>query len=298
MGEVIRLDAVNYREGAKPLWRRTVWNAIIDRLPKPPSECIVLYLAGEADLDRPVMLSRGFKPDNLIAVENNKAVCKKLRSKGTLCIYGDLLSVMLKFPLDVDVVIGDFCCGLEDQLRYKIALTTTKENYRKTVFAFNFMRGRERTGREHREMYERVSKQCTLQVDAKHRGLMLHNDLFMFSLGFMSGWVELQRGLLRPKNGFIEWQESQHGKESIRGLRQHFHKNPRFFPSYYSYKSISGPVFDTVAFTNPFGSFAKDSDWFNSETFGAYQRWLSGTSDRQIAAVLAHRTMRKRGMFS
>jgi hypothetical protein len=75
---------MNYKFGTKANWRRWQWNRIVERLAVPVRDAVVVYLAGPEDLDRPVALSKGFRPDNLIAVDRDGDVVKQLRMNGTL----------------------------------------------------------------------------------------------------------------------------------------------------------------------------------------------------------------------
>lgn len=85
------IDAVEYKNGPKNQWRRTLWNAIADATPDRRNE-LVLYLPGSKDLDRPEAVRRGFLPANMIAVERSPAVASELRQRGVTVIQSDLLS--------------------------------------------------------------------------------------------------------------------------------------------------------------------------------------------------------------
>lgn len=136
-------DEINYKNGAKNHWRRTVWNRIVERLLVPPPDAVVLYLAGLTDLDRPEAIRRGFRAENLIAVDRSLEKAQALRNKSVLTIHGDFLDAAASFPRRVDVIFGDFCCGLSYDLMGRIFGIGLLPFTRQAVFAFNFLRGRD-----------------------------------------------------------------------------------------------------------------------------------------------------------
>lgn len=153
---------MNYKFGMKANWRRTVHNQILQRLNQSPRECVVLYLAGPQDLDRPEFLRRRFRPDNLIAVERDSRLCTSLRSDGKLCIYGDINAVIAEWKRTrVDVVFADLCCGLHSSFVETLIQLTRNHCFHRAVLAVNLLRGRDADSNELR---------AELSGDDKHRG--------------------------------------------------------------------------------------------------------------------------------
>lgn len=164
-----------YKFGAKNQWRRTIWNLIDDRLRVHRSKAIVLYLAGEADLDREILIRKGFDSRNLIAVERNVDVVASLRARGILTIQGDFFGVVKawKSKLPIDVVYGDFCCGLSAEVIGNCWALPFLPALRSSVFAFNLQRGRDATGNEVRDCRAPTLRSVMppdWRISEKHRG--------------------------------------------------------------------------------------------------------------------------------
>jgi len=164
---------VDYQFGVKNNWRRWQWNRIVERLRvlnKRPKNCLVLYLPGEKDLDRPVALSKRFSPDNLIAVEADKTVVDKLRVRGVNCIHGDLGKVIENWPDKeprIDVVVADYCCGITEVVATFIeSFNFTPGVSDKFVVSINMLRGRDSWSNFLREQDTVFGKH-----DQKHRGM-------------------------------------------------------------------------------------------------------------------------------
>jgi len=135
----------DYKFGRKNQWRRTLWNQIRARVQVSPAEAVVVYLAGPDNLDRTEAMRRGFKPNNLIAVDRDERIVRTLRHSGQLSIAADFCEVLLAWnpKREVHVVIGDFCSGLENNILCNLGAVASLPSFRNTVFAFNFLRGRD-----------------------------------------------------------------------------------------------------------------------------------------------------------
>lgn len=102
----------DYKNGTKNNWRRWQWNQIAARV-RDRRNAVVLYLASDQDLDRRVAVSKGFNPNNLIAVDIDQSKVDRLRAAGKLAIHGELASVCAYFGGErIDVVAADLCCGI------------------------------------------------------------------------------------------------------------------------------------------------------------------------------------------
>ena len=83
-----------YGTGEKGKWRRQCWNIIDKKNEKPRRQTMIHYLAGENDYDRKIALSKGYMPENMVAIERDKKTAKKLRKKKTNTVVGDLISTI------------------------------------------------------------------------------------------------------------------------------------------------------------------------------------------------------------
>lgn len=137
-------DAVEYKNGQKNNWRLHLWNRIAE-IVKDKRNAAVLYLPGDRDLDSFVAQRKGFRSANLIAVEHNKAVVKKLRASKRTVIPGDLLAVMLNWPAAhrVGVVIADLQHGHTKNALGIVWAWQNLEAFSGSVLLVNMQRGRE-----------------------------------------------------------------------------------------------------------------------------------------------------------
>lgn len=134
---------INYKNGVKNQWRNWVWKAISKKVGDKKT-AKVLYLSAAQDLDRAVASRNGFNVNNMIAVDNDRAVVRRLRQNGVNVVYGDFFEVAHAGLDYFDVVYADLCCGLEPKvLDYVTALTQCQEA-KKVVLALNLQRGRDR----------------------------------------------------------------------------------------------------------------------------------------------------------
>lgn len=162
----------NYANPAKDAWRERQWNEIKKRIKVRPHYATVLYLAASTDFDSIEAVRRGFINENLIAVDADESVVKKLRASGRLAIQGDFCDVLMAWPDEVPlhVVVPDFCCGLTDKTLAGLARALVGPRaVQNTVVACNLLRGRDKS--ELRENL--VSKFETVLSRAwgvKHRG--------------------------------------------------------------------------------------------------------------------------------
>lgn len=138
----------SYLNGTKNNWRRWQWNRICDRLKVSgvdPRDAGVLYLAGPDDEDRRVAKERGFRHENLVAVERDEGNAAALRSRGVLTFHGELSDAVEHPPLDrLDVVIADLCGGLSALTADLYAsLCGLRPRGQVTIVAVNMLRGRD-----------------------------------------------------------------------------------------------------------------------------------------------------------
>lgn len=272
-----------YKFGTKNNWRGWVWNRIKNRLNVPAREALVLYLAGPDDLDRPHAIRRGFKANNLIAVDRDSHLISGLRKSGALAVSADLVDLLTALSLGerrIDVVLGDFCCGLEAKHLGFLAYMPSMPAFRGCVWALNFMRGRDASTNWWRKITFDTVPALWPFVDAKHRGahfILRYAQIVVETLG--------QRGELRDEQEAIDY---------LLTL-------PLVLaPDFHSYKSSSRQVFDSCVFSYPSDLANTDKGWLPTDLTLmpiAKKRYLYkfpkiAAQSRRMNAVLAHRTMR------
>jgi hypothetical protein len=278
---------MNYKFGTKANWRRWQWNRIVERLAVPVRDAVVVYLAGPEDLDRPVALSKGFRPDNLIAVDRDGDVVKQLRMNGTLAINATLMESVVWFPptKQIDAVVADYMGGFSASAGVDFLRMAKTPQARRAVFAVNLMHGRESSFRETRKLLSNMICDAGGDEDDKlHRGLycvlFLMREWFS-DLTYCDGAVEILKADLRIGGPLIKSIQS----------RMSDHMNP----DYETYKSSQGMYYDSAVFNNPWG-FGYGKDPQCEKFWDSKIAELAGKScpvRRSISAVLAHRTMRQ-----
>lgn len=128
---------------SKNHWRRWLWNRIVERLAVPPSQAVVVYLAGRDDLDRPIARDNGFRDENLIPVECDPEAAKVLRAKGRLVIERDLFDACESWKGPVHVLLADMCCNYTKRITAMAMKLSYLESFSNAVIAANIMKGRE-----------------------------------------------------------------------------------------------------------------------------------------------------------
>lgn len=141
----------NYKFGQKNHWRRTAWNEIASRV-KDRKNARILYLAGEQNLDSQVAEQKGFRKQNMIAVEIDKERTASLRTNGVNTINGDLMDVLFNWPWKhkVDVIVADFCFGFEAK-SVDLYDSLSSPALVDAVCLINFQRGRDSSTNELRD---------------------------------------------------------------------------------------------------------------------------------------------------
>lgn len=277
-------DHYDYKFGPKNQWRRSIWNQIVDRLEVKPKDAIVLYLAGQSDLDRQVAKSKNFRDDNLIAIERNAKVAKQLRRDGKLTILGELDDICEMMPRRVDVVFADLCSGLSSSVIKLLTVVGTGLAFENCVLAINLMRGRD-------SIYSKIGfKDAGLQRRARC-AMVIQNAKAIAALTGELRMVEEQPGKFRLKRGqrVAAAKEIEDAWSMFYGAKE---SNEAWF---YTYQSTSGQMFDSgvwkVISAIKFLRFV-----YPAEVSSKLDPYLRGTTQtalsRQINAVLATRTRR------
>lgn len=266
----------DYKFGSKNNWRRWCWNRISERMIKPKPDCIVLYLAGAQDLDRPIAISHGFRAANLIAIERDGKSISMLREAGVLAINSDLESVCWSWAEPaVEVLYADFCCGLTPKIVGLLAMLPFLPAFQDTTIMINLLAGRELIPVFGNDNLTRAN------LSGLHRGNAAMNINLTSAKDFLSHCGYLIGDKLKQ---FVNWR---------------------------SYKSTSGQRFDSTVFKNNGILKYTGSDLAFLHNFRSYldeQRAKASdgggvfcplpiNSARKIAAIKAHRTMRIEGTF-
>lgn len=254
---------MNYQYGNKRNWRRWMWNRIADRT-EDRRNALVLFLAGEDAHDIAAAELKGFQRKNMIAVERDKATLQKLRDSGVLTIEGDLCDVLLSWPQtrSVDVVVADFCCGLEMSILQALHQAPMMRPLLNAAMAFNFLRGRDPSTNAIR------SGLAGSGISTKNRAETFYG---MCMAGCLRDMPNVDERLAEAGALFDRLAE----------------------PAFSSYRSTAGhQFFDTVVFKAPFQRL------LNATSVPAPKAQRLEVPDRlkpqvrRTAAVLAHRTRR------
>lgn len=276
---VNELDAVNYKNGQKNHWRRTMWNFICKA--NPDKSLPVVYLPGSEDLDAKEATRRGWDDRNLIAIERSGAVVKHLRSCARNVIRGDVASVVTNWPDDqpVGVVIADLQGGIGKDAFLVISAWLLNNAMRRSVLMINLQRGREAGPLW--EPYKFMSGQMDndyfrekMGISNKHRGLLAVVGAMHVTLTHLATLVGNENELT-PRERLIRYTE-------LSGLEW-------AFPPTYRSKPGS-PLFDSIVlFRKP--------DFSGLSSCDRWQGMKDSTVRSRISAALAVRTMRLNGQL-
>src|SRR4030042_4063802 len=300
----------NYKFGQKNNWRRRVWNEIVYRLKKSkrlPKDALVLYLAGEQDLDRKIAIEKGFNPDNLIIIEKNLSIADKLRKDKKLVLKGDILEILCGWAnlgKSADVIYGDFCCGLEPSLGI-FEDVTHASSLTDAIILLNLQRGRDPRSEDIRSVYE---KYCAEEYK-KNRAAA-----FLFQRAVI-GW---NYRFHRTRTEYYLEDESVLKNKVMKApllfpqTEEEFRELIRIFnnydPVFFSYNS-GNVIMDSVVFV-PFSYYFKQEypkkylemkKRFEEANIGFKEKsiWHNSPSvlesQKQINAILAVRTMKLQG---
>lgn len=248
---------MNYGFEQKNLWRNRIWNLLEKRVKVHPRDAVILYLAAEQDLDRETAIRKGFRENNLIAVDRDPEVVASIRDRGRLAICGDIFEVIRNWPRNLNIagVIADFTCGLERCIINEIPALMKFPHALSTVWIINLQRGRD----QGYGILDSVFSKIYVQDVDKHRAKMLRKWILFCAA------KELQKdGKMTPEL-IKEWAES-----------------ANFLTG--TYRSSAGNLyFDWLVFNNPWGLYIKVEE---------IKKRLTTATSRSITAVLAHRTRR------
>lgn len=303
----------NYRFGQKNNWRRTEWNDIVQRVRYShgrDNDLPILYLPGPSDIDRSIAIAKGVHPLNLIAIDRYLDNVDAVRSNGNLAINADVVAVIHNWPCRVHMaaVSLDLCCGLEKQVMHDVFHGLWRGPFRNTVVAVNFQRGRDASTNYIREAIDLCQSKSSVTLDHlftkngarfigpsktnKNRALQL---LAFCVFSFMNIENEqVWRYLARLNNGLLDTD----------GVRVHVFSQliMSMSPTFISYTSDSGIVFDSVVYNNlhPIdvvylwtGKYVhRPSSSDDDELVGAGAIRTDISVRRRIAATLAIRTRR------
>lgn len=286
----------DYKFGQKNNWRRRVWNEIARRV-ADRRNALVLYLAGEQDLDRKVAVEHGFRPNNMIIVEKDKRVAACLRAEGKVVLNMSLNDALYAWPNEspeVAVVYADLCCGLQPDVGALDDVMGEKPSFFGAVALVNMLRGRDAASNDARQ----VGARFLPDEWQKHRGclMLVLEALTMLSVnkygneytyGTKTPWLDSSRELVPLHLGPFDAKDMH--------MFGQLWKTLCVLPlSYNSGKNIM----DSIVYQ---GVFSKDPalarEIFKKQS--AARTWPTDDSMRhQIRAALAVRTMRTSGRLA
>lgn len=293
----------DYKFGAKNNWRRWKWNRIAERLSIPANQARVLYMGGKDDLDRKVMIERGFLSNNLYLVERELQIAKSLRKKSKVVIVGDLFDVLMSSSFgEFDVIDMDWTSGYSIRMRAAIYRSTLVCKFGGVVSA-NILRGRESfwsvlnnalngyTMGLKENVYTFLPEmlgELFFDFDhQKHRGYAALLDRLVTRL-------QVARETIHEFTG--KWIDDATSAQFL--CKDILDTRPQFM-SYKSNYEKSCNVFDSIIFTNKFDQFCMTADIRNGldneirdELFG-HKKFKDMRNE--VAAARAVATMRRNG---
>ena len=248
-----------------------MWNRIAERIDVPPRDAIVMYMPGAEDLDLEVAKRHGFREQNMIGVERDKAVLANLRARNRLCVHGDFCEVVCAFNAAgrIDAVLGDLTCGLEPRVENSIETMQQLPHLERAVFMFNFMRGRDARSSSGRQAIDNTVK----RFGGDER--LLKNRAFHLLFGLSVRLLEARLSSDRVIKDFeTEKWERYWSALNHDGM---------------SYRS-GDLVFDSAVWKNPLLALGFSLERKEREIFA--KNSFAGQARRNLAAVMAHRTAR------
>lgn len=222
-----------YLRGQKTNWRRRIWNEISERV-KDRTHARVLYLSAVADKDRACAVSKGFNPNNLIAVDIDKDVVSKIRHEGKIAVHGNLLDVISAWPASspISVVVADMMSGFSQTvISLIVELWYSGATTEDTVVVINMLRGRD--GKVGMEVIENHREACGTQDTHRGRAVTrchIAEVLFLYA---------------ESKGMHVNQLTEAEGDLCSRWVLQ------RIAPKYDTYRSAAGNQrFDTIIYNN------------------------------------------------
>lgn len=272
----------DYNFPRKHHWRCQVWSELRRRVTVHPKEAIIIYLAGEQNLDREQAIRNGFHENNLIAVDGDMKVVKSLRGKGQLAVHGDIFQVIRNWSRDVKIngIIFDFCSGItSSEFCAGIQNCLMMRQCKESVSVVNFLRGRDsfltRVKSSLISINESPDPFYQEIINEKHRGILTLTfimELFLESLFQIYGDQITHKRYLNICSLY----------------------DKKASAVYTSYRS-KVTFFDGVIFNNPLYNKATENicDVLSENMHHpSMDKHFDQSLKNQISAILAHRTMR------
>lgn len=300
----------------KNRWRIMVWSRIVGRLKrcgKKPQDCLVVYLAGPQDLDRAVAMRKGFLPSNLIAVEIDGARVDGLRDQSVLTIRADMFDTLMNWrhKRKPDVVYADLCSNLNPKTIDRLCSVLLTSNVpHETVVIVNFQRGREAKNvameflQSRPDFAARLVSEFDRGFGILHRGLQFLGYLAGTYAGFfnwktcspdeLASYGAAQKDLKKMDmldNAYLDARERGEDVfsfDEVNGsIDNAMHVIRLAKPEVLSYKG-NRVTMDTLVFYQPAKFLMESIVMHRSEK----TKLRSRKTTQQVAAVMAHRTMR------
>jgi hypothetical protein len=217
----------NYDFASKNMWRKWVWNRIDEKVMEKNNtrkDSVILYLPGPEPHDLKIALDKGFKSNNILAVDLDANNIETVRKRGGLGINADICDVLIAWDekINIDVLLVDFCCGItQTAIEFIESLLVSGGIHNNTVLAINLLRGRDGATQKYREEIE--------LIDLKHRSSK-HRAVQFF-------WCYMRRlfSLVPELSTIVKDRFINKGK--LEDWIKHIEKVTK--PNIYSYKSVS-----------------------------------------------------------
>lgn len=292
-----------YANKTKWIWRKQVINELISRI-RDRKNSICIGLPSSEDFDRKVLCQKGFKPDNLIGVEIDQNKVNLLRKAGKNIIFDLLEKVIISWPdsPNVSMIIGDFCCGLKEEILDLVMAVTMKKAFEGCAVLLNLQRGREKFFHEQTENMKETVREINDSISEVLLSQTIDNlDDLAKKHGKSKNWVDekfavMEKELQRLKNeeeDVLAEKTKHRGKLVIKALSNFPVED--LSPKYYSYRSRK-VIMDSVIFTVPREQEPGDVPWEHYKE--EIKPYMDQETKRKINAALAIRTMRLNGTLS
>lgn len=139
---------------------------------KTMKSATMLYLCGPEDFDRPLAIERGFRNENVIAVDLSGGNVANIRKDGRLAIKCNLIDLLLQWPEDwpIKAIVADLCCGLDNTAMALAAALFRSKAVRAAkycAFAINLQRGRDQSSNNVRRMVNAYVDRCADSMKSK-----------------------------------------------------------------------------------------------------------------------------------
>lgn len=140
------MDQSRNDDPRKRHWQRKMLNRVLERADRSLLRTgTFMYLPGESDHDRKVILQKGVPEHRLMCVERDKRIGMSLRSARKNVVIDDLVSAVAAHGSPISVLWADLCCTLHGAPAWNLmmSLAASPSITAESVVMINVMRGRD-----------------------------------------------------------------------------------------------------------------------------------------------------------